>query len=227
VKVALAGLGRMGIRHAQVIESLGLSLVAVSDRRPDAYAPAGETCNAIAGARFFDDAGAMIEEIRPELMVVATTAGSHCDLTCRAAAAGARFVLCEKPMAISIAECKLMMAACSAAGTQLAINHQMRFMEQYTRIKAMLASAEFGGLSSATVIAGNFGLAMNGTHYFEAFRFLTGESPKWVSAVFSDGVVANPRGRSSSIALARSGCRRRAADGSTSTPPPTRAMASP
>jgi predicted dehydrogenase len=127
-------------------------------------------------------------------VVVATTAPSHADLVCHAAECGAQVILCEKPMAVSIAECDRMIAACEAAGTRLAINHQMRFMEQYTRIKDMLASDDFGGLSSATVIAGNFGLAMNGSHYFEAFRFLTDEPASRVSARFSEGDVPNPRG---------------------------------
>jgi hypothetical protein len=45
-----------------------------------------------------------------------------------------------------------------------------------------------------TVIGGNFGFAMNGAHYFEAFRFLTGEVPVEVSAWFSPAMVPNPRG---------------------------------
>ena len=35
---------------------------------------------------------------------------------------------------------------------------------------------------------------MNGTHYFEAFRFLCDEEPVAVSAWFDNEVLANPRG---------------------------------
>jgi predicted dehydrogenase len=45
-----------------------------------------------------------------------------------------------------------------------------------------------------TVVAGNFGFAMNGTHYFVAFRFLADEDPVEVSAWFSEAAVPNPRG---------------------------------
>jgi predicted dehydrogenase len=45
-----------------------------------------------------------------------------------------------------------------------------------------------------TVVAGNFGFSMNGSHYFEAFRFMTDEEPVEVTAWFSPGVVPNPRG---------------------------------
>jgi predicted dehydrogenase len=37
-------------------------------------------------------------------------------------------------------------------------------------------------------------MAMNGTHYFEMFRYLTDESPSEVSAWFSSDAVPNPRG---------------------------------
>jgi predicted dehydrogenase len=44
------------------------------------------------------------------------------------------------------------------------------------------------------VVAGNFGFSMNGTHYFEAFRFLADEVPVEITAWFSAGTVPNPRG---------------------------------
>ena len=44
------------------------------------------------------------------------------------------------------------------------------------------------------VAAGNFGLAMNGTHYIEAFRFLSNEEIKDVSAWFDPNLLENPRG---------------------------------
>jgi predicted dehydrogenase len=67
-------------------------------------------------------------------------------------------------------------------------------MEQYVLPKAMVAGEAFGGLTSVTVVGGNFGLSMNALHYFEMFRFMTGEAPRLVTAWFSDAVVPNPRG---------------------------------
>src|SRR6478736_5636892 len=126
----------------------------------------------------------MIERTRPELLVVSTTAPSHADLVCLGARNGAKAILCEKPMAVSLAECDRMIEACAASNTRLAVNHQMRFMQQYTRAKEIVEDASFGGLASATVVAGNFGMAMNGSHYFEMFRYLTDEMPAEVSAWF-------------------------------------------
>jgi len=186
------GLGRMGLRHLQVAKAEGIDIVGVADRRPEAVQQAREA--GVAADALFDDAESMLRKTRPELVIVATTAPSHARLTCLAAELGAAAVLCEKPMAVSLAECDRMIAACRRSGTRLAVNHQMRFMEQYTAPKALLASEALGGLSSVTVVAGNFGMGMNGTHYFEMFRFMTGEAPARVAAWFSAGKLANPRG---------------------------------
>ena len=193
MKAAVAGLGRMGLRHLQVLRELGLHIAGGADpqehARRKASADFGIACDAL-----FADADEMIARVRPDLMIVATTAPSHAHLVCKAAGAGAQAVLCEKPMAVSLAQCDQMIKACTATGTRLAINHQMRFMEQYTKPKAIVSDASFGGLSSVTVVAGNFGIAMNGSHYFEMFRYLTDEQPANAAAWFSSESVANPRG---------------------------------
>jgi hypothetical protein len=67
-------------------------------------------------------------------------------------------------------------------------------MEQYTDIKSLVDTPEFGGLRSMVVTASNFGLAMNGCHYFEAFRYLTNEGVAEISCWFDPSNVPNPRG---------------------------------
>lgn len=192
MKTALVGLGRMGLRHLDVLNSLEMEVAGVSDRYQPAIAKAGEM--GVPADRAFADPLAMIRELRPECLVVATTAPSHCDLVCAAAENGAVAILCEKPMAVSLEQCDRMIKACAKSGTRLAINHQMRFMEQYTRPREIVTSDQFGGLGSVNVVAGNFGVAMNGSHYFEMFRYMTDAEPKKVNAWFSADVVPNPRG---------------------------------
>jgi predicted dehydrogenase len=97
-------------------------------------------------------------------------------------------------MAVSLEECDRMIDLCRRHGVTLAVNHQMRFMEQYTLPKNIVNTPGFGGLASITVVAGNFGMAMNGTHYFEMFRYMTDEPPAEVCAWFSPDKIPNPRG---------------------------------
>jgi predicted dehydrogenase len=193
IKAAVIGVGRMGRRHVHVINELGLHLSGVCDQTSDAL----EACRKefqLSPDQLFTDAAEMLKTINPECVIIATTSPTHCEYTCLAAEYGARFILCEKPMAISLEQCDRMIDVCEKNGATLAINHQMRFMEQYTEPKKMLQSEAFGGLSSVTVVGGNFGLAMNGTHYFEMFRFMTEENPFEVAAWFSQEHVPNPRG---------------------------------
>lgn len=191
--VAVIGTGRMGRRHIQVVKELGLNLVGICDSNPEALDLATEE-QGVSAEVHFAHPRRMLGETHPECVIIATTAPTHCAYTCLAAEAGARYISCEKPMGVSLAECDLMIETCRARGASLAINHQMRFMQQYTEPKRIVQSEAFGGLSSVTVVAGNFGMAMNGTHYSEMFRYMTDEAPVEVTAWFSSGKVSNPRG---------------------------------
>ena len=193
MKAALIGLGRMGLRHLDNLLALKLDVVGVSDPFDTARLAAQSTAQ-LSDDCLFADAAEMLMQVKPEVLIIATTAPVHAKLTCLAAENGVKAILCEKPMATSLADAQRMIDTCAKSGTKLAINHQMRFMDQYTIPKAMLDSEQFGGVTSIHVSAGNFGLAMNGSHYFEMFRYIAGEPAAEVQAWFSADKVPNPRG---------------------------------
>ncbi|MCP9941922.1 Gfo/Idh/MocA family oxidoreductase [Cyanobium sp. ATX 6E8] len=184
----------MGQRHAEALQGLGMALVGVADSVEAACAQIvqawqGETAPAVCTS---------LEELLqvqvPELLVIATTADGHAAQALQAIEAGVRWILLEKPVATSLAQCVALQQACERTGARIAVNHQMRFLPQYCIPKDLLGSAAFGGFHSMHVAAGNFGMAMNATHYFEAFRFLAGEAPAQVSAWFDSESLPNPRG---------------------------------
>lgn len=190
----MVGAGRMGMAHLQAARNAGLQPVAICDVSEPNRAKAAATVN-LAGDALFADAATLFRAHRhADLVVIATTADSHRVLVEQAAAAGAKHILCEKPMATSVADCDAMIAACRTSGTRLAINHQMRFMAQYTVVRDELATGKFGPLASMTVTAGCFGLAMNGSHYCEAFAWLTASPIVTATAWFSGEPFNNPRG---------------------------------
>lgn len=193
MKVAVIGAGRMGRRHMQVVKNLGLNLSAICDVSQASLREAGNEFG-VSGEGQFESAQQMFEKARPDCTIVATTAPSHAEYVCLAAESGSSHILCEKPMATSLADCERMTAVCAERGVKLAVNHQMRFMDQYRFPKKLVESEEFGGLASVNVIAGNFGMAMNGSHYFEMFRYMTDEFPDEITAWFSDEKLPNPRG---------------------------------
>ena len=183
----------MGRRHVQAVRSLGLEVSAICDTSADSLALA-EREHGITSDRHYTDLRELLRRRTPDGLIIATTAPTHAEYTCMAAAAGVKMILCEKPMAVSLSECDRMLRVCGDHGARLAINHQMRFMEQYVVPKTIVEAEAFGGLTSITVVGGNFGMSMNALHYFEMFRFMTGESSRLVTAWFSDVIVPNPRG---------------------------------
>lgn len=193
MKIAVIGAGRMGLRHIQVARNLGWSVVGVADSNIAALSKAA-TDFGLDAACLFESADALFARAKPDGVVIATTAPSHAPLVLQAAAANVRYILCEKPIAVSVAQGEQMLQVCRERGVLLAVNHQMRFMEQYTHVKALIDQPQYGGLRSVVVLGSNFGLAMNGTHYFEMFRYLTGCELDSVSAWLDDDDVPNPRG---------------------------------
>jgi predicted dehydrogenase len=185
----------MGMAHLQAARNIGLTPLAICDMSDANRAKAAAAAGDLPAARQFADASAMLAaHPKADLVIIATTADSHRVLVEMAAASGARHILCEKPMATSVADCDAMIAACDKSGTKLAINHQMRFMAQYTLVRDQLAAGNFGPLASMTVTAGCFGFAMNGSHYCEAFAWLTGSPIVSATAWFSGEPFNNPRG---------------------------------
>ncbi len=67
----------------------------------------------------------------------------HCDYTVRAAAA-AIHVLCEKPMAITEAECETMIKACEDSAVKLMIAYRLHFEEANTQAVEIVRSGRIG-----------------------------------------------------------------------------------
>src|SRR5260370_4873358 len=111
MKAAIIGAGRMGRRHIQVVHDLGLELSGICDQSSESLEIAGQEY-AVPSERRFTDASDLLKEKRPECVIVATTAPTHCHYTRIAAEAGARYLLCEKPLGVSLAECDRMLQVC-------------------------------------------------------------------------------------------------------------------
>jgi predicted dehydrogenase len=193
LRVAVIGLGRMGVRHIDAVRRLGMTVCGVADISQRAL-QAVRSSHDIEEAACFVDAGEMLRTVRPEALIVATTAPSHAALVLCAVDFGVHYILCEKPMATSLADAEAMIDACERAGVELAINHQMRFMPQWSRVKALIGTDELGPLSSILVAGSNFGLAMNAGHYFEVFRYISDTSVQMLHAWLEPQLLENPRG---------------------------------
>ena len=137
----------------------------------------------------------MLDKDNFDLAIVATTAPSHHEIVMALNKTKAKFLLCEKPISNSIAAAKEMISESAKNKKVFAVNHQMRYMEQYKFIKRAPAFYNTGKLKSIVISGANIGLAMNGTHYFEAFRWITGNSITKVWAWLDSIDTPNPRGK--------------------------------
>jgi predicted dehydrogenase len=183
----------MGDWHAHVLKSMGFQDIVLCDRRREVLESVGRRYD-IERERHFQNTHELIQSVRPEIWIIATTADTHRDLVVQAAEYGAKYILCEKPLACSIAECDEMITTCNRFGTRLAVNHQVRYIPAYTTAEQVIRSPEFGDFSSMTVVGGNGGLAMIGSHLFEAFRWICDERVETVQAWLSHEKLPNPRG---------------------------------
>src|SRR5262249_56959247 len=90
--------------------------------------------------------------------------------------AGARAVLCEKPMAVHLADADRMIQAARAHGTLLCVNHQRRFTPRYVAAKELIDAGAIGLVTHVSAICGG-DLLTDGTHLIDLTRYLVGELP--------------------------------------------------
>ena len=132
------GIGRMHIegwrQHPQV------EVVAIADADAVRLAQVGDQFEI---ARRYTDAQAMLDAGGLDAVSVCTPNKFHKDLTLAALAAGCH-VLCEKPMAMSAAEGRDMLAAAKAADKRLMINFSYRFSAASRGLKGQVDAGLFG-----------------------------------------------------------------------------------
>ena len=115
-------------------------LVAVS--RADA-ARAESFAGEFGAKRWHADWRELIEDPEVEAIYVATPVHLHAEQAVAAAEAG-KHVLCEKPMALTVAECERMNAAAEANGVLLGVAYYRRFYPAVGRVREILESGEIG-----------------------------------------------------------------------------------
>jgi predicted dehydrogenase len=154
VTIAVVGCGAAAeLYHAPALRTLageGLvrvdALVDPSAERTAALAASFPTATRVATLH------AALER-RVDLVLVASPARFHADQAIMALEAGAA-VLCEKPMATSVAEGEAMCAAASAARRPLAVGLCRRFLPAARALRELVAAGALGRVTSATVTEG-------------------------------------------------------------------------
>ena len=115
------------------------ALVAAADLNEEAARDAAAPW----AAEAYTDGRALLDKGNVDMVVIATPEASHREWTEAAASAGVH-VLCEKPMATSVADADAMIAACRQAGVRLMIGHSRRFTMRYMQVRRAIDRGEIG-----------------------------------------------------------------------------------
>ncbi len=144
-RIGIVGAGIIAKDHANAIaKNDNCELVAVCDVVPErAQEFAGD------GAQCFTDYKKMCESVQLDAVILNLPHFLHCEVSKYFLGKGVN-VLCEKPMANSVAECDCMIAAAKESGAKLAIGHVQRYFRAYNVAKEYVESGELGKLTRIT-----------------------------------------------------------------------------
>jgi predicted dehydrogenase len=143
INFAIVGCGRIAQRHARHIESVG-NLVAVCDIIEERASELAETHDATP----YVDLDNMLQSARDvDVVAVCTPNGLHAEHTIRTVRAGYH-VLCEKPMALSVADCGRMITEAEKANKRIFVVKQNRFNPPVAAMKEVVEQGRLGRLYS-------------------------------------------------------------------------------
>lgn len=185
VRVAVVGMG-VGRVHVKALSTLKdeVEVAAVCDLNEEVAREAAAGC----GAEVFGDYATMLDRARLDAVVLATPPAVHAEQAAMAAERGSH-VLCEKPMAPSVADCERMIDACDKASVTLMIAFKKRFYPCYRAIKRKVdetgAPIQWANVRFALgrvekdwfwdEANGGGPLLENAIHEYDILRFLMGE----------------------------------------------------
>ena len=143
LRVGIAGLGRLGQRHAQALafNTPGCQLVAacspVEDERNYAAQQLGVT-------RLYSDLSALLQDPDVDAVVLVTPTSLHADQAIAALQAG-KHVFVEKPLALNVADCERVLSVAQRYPERVAmVGFVRRFDASYQSAQASIAAGEIG-----------------------------------------------------------------------------------
>ena len=204
VGFAIVGLGGYALNQMmpRFKDAKRAHIAAIVSGSPEKLQRVGDAYGIPANARYsYEDYAKLASDKRVDAVYIVLPTGLHADWAIRAFAAG-KHVLCEKPMALSSADCERMIAAGKRANRKLMIAYRshfepynleaMRLMKEKAagdiRLLRTEQSYRMGPTSPAEnwrtsrALAGGGPLEDYGIYGLQSALYLTGEMPESISA---------------------------------------------
>lgn len=192
LRAGIVGTGGISDLHVGGYQAAGAALVAVCDVDVDT---ARRRADAWGVPQVYADAERMFAEAGLDVVSICTPVSTHHALVLAAVRAGLH-VLCEKPIALDLAEAQEMIDAADEAGVVLQIGHQLRSDGAVARARRMIEDGVLGEIafvrlrqahdwggadqvrpSFATRASGGGGTLLdNGCHLMDLARYLAGDA---------------------------------------------------
>ena len=177
-RVGVIGCGSIAQRHAKAYQSVpGFHLAAAAEPNAETALAFQET---FAIPAMYADPEEMLQKESLDVVSICTWHRLHAPQTLMAAEAGAKAVLCEKPMAVNLEEADQMITASQASGTKLAIGHQRRFYPGWTEARRLISE---GAVGKPVMVTGYVvdGLLNTGSHVIDGMRYVLDDpEAEWV-----------------------------------------------
>jgi predicted dehydrogenase len=141
IRAALIGTGFMGRTHAEALRRLGnVEIAAVAS---SSEALAREFADRHGIGRATGDYRTILMDRGIDAVHVLTPNALHCEVALAALAAG-KHVVCEKPLTISVAQARDLVAAAERSGRANCVEHNLRYYPLVQQARQMIAAGELG-----------------------------------------------------------------------------------
>ena len=140
--------------------------------------------------RVYPDHHAMLAAEVLDIVSVVTGDDAHAQIVVDAAEAGVKGILCEKPIATTLADADRMIAATERAGIPLLVNHTRRWMSPWLQVAGLIRDGTIGQVQR--IVASQGGpramLFRTGTHICDSIVWFAGAQPLAVYALPEPGL---------------------------------------
>ncbi|MBX2989668.1 MAG: Gfo/Idh/MocA family oxidoreductase [Bacteroidetes bacterium] len=147
IRYGITGFGRFAEKAIApaIRQSHNSTLVAIHNR---SVAKAKVAAAALNIPLAFDSVADLAAHPDVDAVFIVSANSAHCEEAILTAEAG-KHVLCEKPMAMNVAECERMMEACKRNNVKLMVGHMVRLSPLVKRMKELVQSDALGKLVRA------------------------------------------------------------------------------